>query len=113
MEGAGKFSAHFNGSFFIDSNILLVEALPEYMDEDAVFADLRLPYSSFAKDLAPRYRFRYLTVRVDGPSFSSNVTPCEFHKRLIGSLVAVSFGLRYSITNGLVPFLHEVRVYEK
>ena len=116
MKGAGKFSAHFNGSIFINLIILLVditEAFSEYTDEDAVFTDLRQPYSSFAKDLIPRYRFQYLTVRVDGPSFSSYVTPCEFRRRMVGSLVAVSFGLQYSITKGLVPYLHEVHVYEE
>ena len=112
MKGAGKFSAHFNGSIFINSIILLVditEAFSEYTDEDAVFMDLHQPYSSFAKDLIPRYRFWYLTVHVDGLSFSSYVTPCEFHRWMVGSLVAVSFGLQYSITKGLIPYLHEVK----
>ena len=88
------------------------ETFSEFTDENTAFADICLPYSSFAKDLTPRYWFRYLTVRVNGPHFSSYVTPCDFHQRMVGSLIAVSFGLRYSIASGLVPFLHEVHICE-
>src|SRR6266545_3650260 len=103
MKGAGEPSTHVNSPTFADSTVCFLDdpgAFSEYRDEDPAFVDLYLPYSSVAQDLTPRYRSQHLTVCVNGPCFHSYITPCSCHQRMIGSLIAVSFGLRYSIANG-------------
>ena len=76
-------------------------------------AGLHEPYLSIAKDLVPKYQVRYITVRISGPNPPYYVSPPDLGRKMIGSLVAVKFGLQHSVTNGLVPTIYDVCICEE
>jgi len=103
-------TAFLSGTYTNNTTSLESHILPSASEEEETYLDTA--YHLIAKTLEPRYVLQKLNVYLDDDSTGSlsRISPADLHHKMIGSVVAVKFGLEFRHELGLVPFLHDVHI---